>query len=59
MNVSIGKTVGYSMRFDDKTSAQTRIKYMTGGILLREIIQDQLLSKYQVIILDEVHERKI
>lgn len=47
------------MRFEDKTSPQTIIKYMTDGILLREILSDEEMNQYQVIILDEVHERKV
>ncbi len=40
--------VGYSIRFDDVTSASTRIKYMTDGMLLREALLDPLLQKYKV-----------
>lgn len=40
--------VGYSIRFDDRTSPQTRIKYLTDGMLLREALVDALLSKYKV-----------
>ncbi len=59
MGVELGKQVGYAVRFEDMTSSETRIKYMTDGMLLREAIGDPLLSKYSVIILDEVHERTI
>ncbi len=55
----VGEIVGYSVRFDDKTSSKTRIKYMTDGILLRECLSDPLLSKYSVVMLDEAHERSI
>ncbi|CAF1020682.1 unnamed protein product [Brachionus calyciflorus] len=58
-NTELGKTVGYNVRFEDCTSAETKIKYMTDGMLLREAISDPLLSRYSVIILDEVHERTI
>jgi hypothetical protein len=51
--------VGYIIRFDDKTSDTTRIKYMTDGMLLREMMLDPLLSKYSVIMLDEAHERSL
>lgn len=51
--------VSYKIRFDDKTSAKTAIKFMTDGILLREITQDFALSKYSVIVLDEAHERSV
>lgn len=47
------------MRFDDTTSDNTLIKYMTDGCLLREFLDDSELSKYSVIILDEAHERSL
>ena len=52
------ETVGYQVRFDDNTSDKTLIKYMTDGCLLREFLDDSLLSKYSVIIL-EAHERSL
>ncbi|KAI3649202.1 hypothetical protein MP228_007056 [Amoeboaphelidium protococcarum] len=55
----IGQTVGYTIRFDDCTSRDTRIKYMTDGMLLREALMDPMLSRYSVIILDEAHERTV
>lgn len=55
----IGEEVGYTIRFEDKTSESTRIKYMTDGIMQREILLDPELSKYSVIMLDEAHERTI
>ena len=51
--------VGYKMRFEDKTSAETKIKIMTDGILLQEIKLDPWLSKYSVILVDEAHERSL
>lgn len=51
--------VGYSIRFEDCTSPQTDIKYMTDGMLLRECLLDDKLSNYSVVILDEAHERTI
>jgi ATP-dependent RNA helicase DDX35 len=51
--------VGYSIRFDDVTSASTRIKFLTDGLLLREALADPLLSRYSVIIIDEAHERSL
>ncbi|XP_070532623.1 ATP-dependent RNA helicase DHX33-like [Ptychodera flava] len=59
MNVELGKEVGYCVRFDDMTSAQTKIKYMTDGMLLREALLDPLLLRYNMVILDEAHERTI
>ncbi|KAJ3695365.1 hypothetical protein LUZ60_000742 [Juncus effusus] len=58
-NAELGQKVGYSIRFDDKTSNSTRIKYMTDGLLLREALLDPLLSKYSIIIVDEAHERTV
>ena len=55
----IGEEVGYTIRFEDKTSDSTKIKYMTDGIMQREILLDPELSKYSVIMLDEAHERTI
>jgi len=55
----LGQEVGYNVRFDDNTSAATRIKYMTDGMLQREILLDPNLTRYSVIMLDEAHERTI
>jgi ATP-dependent RNA helicase DHX8/PRP22 len=55
----VGQEVGYSVRFDDKTSRSTRIKYLTDGILVRELLWDPTLSAYSIVILDEAHERSI
>lgn len=53
------KLVGYKMRFEDKTTAATKIKIMTDGILLQEMKLDPYLSKYDVIMVDEAHERSL
>ncbi|CAM4572985.1 unnamed protein product [Lepidochelys olivacea] len=55
----LGKLVGYTVRFEDFTSEETRIKFLTDGMLLREAIGDPLLRKYSVVLLDEAHERTI
>ncbi|PWZ53253.1 putative pre-mRNA-splicing factor ATP-dependent RNA helicase DEAH5 [Zea mays] len=55
----VGEEVGYSIRFDDCTGPETVIKYMTDGMLLREILVDGDLSSYSVVMLDEAHERTI
>jgi ATP-dependent RNA helicase DHX8/PRP22 len=55
----LGQEVGYTIRFEDMTSPQTRIKYMTDGMLQREILVDPDLKRYTVIMLDEAHERTI
>ncbi|KPI42530.1 putative ATP-dependent RNA helicase DHR1 [Cyphellophora attinorum] len=51
--------VGYQIRFDSKVTSQTAVKFMTDGVLLRELSQDVLLKKYSVIVIDEAHERSI
>lgn len=55
----VGKEVGFSIRFEDVSSAATRIKFMTDGLLIREALVDPLLSRYSVIMVDEAHERSI
>ncbi|PPJ50760.1 hypothetical protein CBER1_07474 [Cercospora berteroae] len=55
----LGEEVGYTIRFEDKTNENTKIKYMTDGIMQREILLDPELNKYSVIMLDEAHERTI
>ena len=59
MEVELGKQVGYTVRFDDKTSNDTLIKYATDGLLLKEATTDHTLKKYQIIIIDEAHERTL
>ncbi|WEW55682.1 RNA helicase [Emydomyces testavorans] len=59
MRCDVGQEVGYSIRFEDVTSAATRIKFLTDGLLLREALVDPLLSRYSVIMVDEAHERSI
>ncbi|EDW04269.1 probable ATP-dependent RNA helicase DHX35 isoform X1 [Drosophila grimshawi] len=55
----IGATVGYVVRFMERFTAETHIKFMTEGILLRELLADPLLTQYGVIIVDEAHERNM
>jgi len=55
----LGQEVGYTIRFEDCTSPATKIKYMTDGMLQREILMDPELKRYSVIMLDEAHERTI
>lgn len=59
MGCQVGQEVGYSIRFEDVTSAATRIKFLTDGLLLREALVDPLLSRYSVIMVDEAHERSL
>lgn len=51
--------VGYTVRFEDVTSSETKLKFMTDGMLLREAIGDPLLLRYTVVVLDEAHERTV
>ena len=55
----LGQEVGYTIRFEDCTSPETVIKYMTDGMLLRECLIDPDMSQYAVVMLDEAHERTI
>lgn len=56
---SIGKSVGYKVRFHDKTHSESLIKLMTDGILLAESQNDPYLNQYEIIIIDEAHERSL
>ncbi|QOU18208.1 hypothetical protein BRETT_005270 [Brettanomyces bruxellensis] len=56
---SIGQEVGYQIRFEDCTSSKTVIKYMTDGMLEREVLVDPDMGRYSVIMLDEAHERTV
>ncbi|KAJ7695774.1 P-loop containing nucleoside triphosphate hydrolase protein [Mycena rosella] len=55
----LGGRVGYAVRFDERAGPATRIKYMTDGMLARELLGDALLSRYAVIVVDEAHERTL
>ena len=59
MGCELGKAVGYSIRFEDCTSKETKIKYMTDGVLLRESLIDSELNQYSAIVMDEAHERSL
>ena len=59
MNSQIGQQVGYAVRFDARISYETKIRYCTDGVLLREACDDQNLSHWDVVIVDEAHERTV
>ncbi|CAL9126286.1 unnamed protein product [Musa textilis] len=60
MGVKIGEEVGYTIRFEDQTNPSvTVIKFLTDGVLIREMMDDPLLTKYSVIMVDEAHERSL
>lgn len=55
----IGEEVGYQVRFSNVSSHKTKLKYLTDGMLLRELMLDSKLKKYSTIVIDEAHERTI
>jgi ATP-dependent helicase HrpA len=59
LECTLGAGVGYQIRFEDRTSAATAVKFMTDGILLAEITGDRLLRQYDTLIVDEAHERSL
>lgn len=58
-NSSPASQVGYSVRFDQSVSPSTRIKFLTEGMLLQEMLRDPCLREYSAVIVDEVHERAV
>nr|XP_023692862.1 probable ATP-dependent RNA helicase DHX37 [Paramormyrops kingsleyae] len=58
MNLS-SRVVSYQIRYEGNVTSDTKIKFMTDGVLLKEIQKDFLLQKYKVIIIDEAHERSV
>ncbi|KAK5945997.1 Salivary acidic proline-rich phosphoprotein 1/2 [Knufia obscura] len=56
---SPASTVGYSVRFDNSVSPATKIKFLTDGMLLQELLRDPWLKEYSCVIVDEVHERGV
>lgn len=64
MGSPLGKTsptaqVGYSVRFDDNTGRSNKIKFLTEGMLLQEMLRDSALTEYSCVLVDEVHERSV
>lgn len=59
LNCAVGEEVGYSISFEAKLSALTKIKVMTDGILVREMLLDPLLTGYSVVMVDDCHERSM
>ncbi|KAH0843741.1 putative ATP-dependent RNA helicase DHX35 [Fonsecaea pedrosoi] len=58
-NSSPASEVGYSVRFENSTSPSTRIKFLTEGMLLQEMLRDPWLREYSAVVVDEVHERGV
>ncbi|PIG86343.1 pre-mRNA-splicing factor ATP-dependent RNA helicase-like protein cdc28 [Aspergillus arachidicola] len=59
MGVKLGNEVGYAIRFEDNTSDKTVLKYMTDGMLLRELLTEPDLGQYSALMIDEAHERTV
>lgn len=59
LHTSLGERVGYQVRFHDQVSDHSQIKLMTDGILLAETKHDRFLEQYEVLIIDEAHERSL
>ncbi|NBD38258.1 MAG: DEAD/DEAH box helicase, partial [Verrucomicrobia bacterium] len=59
LGVAWGQEVGAKIRFTDRTQRETRIKFLTDGMLLNEIQRDPLLREYKVVLVDEAHERSL
>lgn len=60
MGVHLGDEVGYRVRFDNKSNPEkTRIKFLTDGMLLQEMLHDPLLKQYSAVVVDEAHERTV
>ncbi|CAJ1434125.1 unnamed protein product [Effrenium voratum] len=57
LEVQVGTFVGHVTRFEDRTSGDTLLRFLTDEALFREALEDPLLERYSVIILDEVHQR--
>ncbi|XP_033747918.1 probable ATP-dependent RNA helicase DHX37 isoform X2 [Pecten maximus] len=58
MNLSTSE-VSYQIRYEGNVTPKTKIKFMTDGVLLKEVQKDFLLTKYSVVIIDEAHERSV
>ncbi|KAI5318830.1 hypothetical protein L3X38_038538 [Prunus dulcis] len=54
---NLGETVGYQIRLESKRSAQTRLLFCTTGVLLRQLVQDPMLTGVSHLLVDEIHER--
>ena len=55
--VELGREVGYQIRFENVTSKETRIRFVTEGVLLRQMVEDRRLTGVSALIFDEFHER--
>jgi HrpA-like RNA helicase len=59
LNLTLGKEIGYSVRFDYNYTNETKVKFLTEGMFIRELLMDPLLNSYNLILIDDCHERTI
>ena len=59
MGEKAGETVGYAMRFEEQVGPETRVVFMTEGVLTRRLLRDPELRDVGAVVLDEVHERHL
>uniref|UniRef100_A0A1I8A1K1 RNA helicase n=1 Tax=Steinernema glaseri TaxID=37863 RepID=A0A1I8A1K1_9BILA len=59
LQTDLGDVVGYKVRFDNMVSEQTRVAFLTDGMLLREALHNSMLMDYSMVIIDEAHERSL
>jgi ATP-dependent helicase HrpA len=59
LDVALGTSIGWKVRFTDQASENTLVKLMTDGILLAELQSDRMLRQYDTLIIDEAHERSL
>jgi ATP-dependent helicase HrpB len=59
LGVQLGQEVGYQIRFENVTSAKTKVRFVTEGVLLRQMIDDRQLKGVSILIFDEFHERHL
>src|SRR5436190_6232308 len=55
----LGREVGYQIRFENVTGPETRIRFVTEGVLLRQMVQDTMLAGITAVVFDEFHERHL
>jgi len=55
----LGQTVGYQVRFEEAVGPQTRVRFVTEGVLTRQLLSDQSLKRVSTVVLDEFHERHL
>ncbi len=59
LDVSLGELVGYQVRFESRTSAATRLRFVTEGVLIRQLVAEPRLPRASLVVLDEFHERHL